>query len=726
MTSLRDHHPKSGEFEITPRLSAVRCMLMLAKHHRVCITSGEIAAANDENTIKMMMRLISETELRGRLLTNKRWLEIISLGSAYPALAQLNDECWVYVSGIRRQENGSVLLAVLDPRSDNEEAVLVDRAEFESLWNGRLLLCKRIFRVLDTKNYYGLGWFVSVILPHSHYLRDMALLSFALTGITFATPLLFQTMIDTVIPHHSYNTLWSLAVIFAVLAFAEGLLTYTRETLTMFLSNKTDAQLASKTYEYMLGLTLPFFENMPAGILTRNLTQTETVRNFLTGPLFHTVLNLISMPVLLVGLAMYSLKLTLVVLAFSAVIAVIIGLLIPLFARQIDILYQAEGDRMADVMETIHNVRAVKSLALEKVRQKQWNRKVNTAIKARISVFYVSAPAVAGITILQKLMTIAILCLGVSEIFNGSFTVGGMVAFFMLSGNVSGPLVQLAGLINEYQQVALSVRMLGTVMEQSPERNPNQHGIHPPIGGKVEFEEVQFSYRNAVRPALDNISFRVDEGEMLGIVGRSGSGKTTVTRLIQGINLPDGGMIRLSDTDIRHIDLSYLRRNVGVVLQENLLFRGSIRENISVSKPDATLEEIREAARLAGAEEFIDLLPHSYDTFVEESATNFSGGQRQRIAIARALLAQPRLLIFDEATSALDPDSEAIIQDNLADISRGRTMIVVSHRLSSLVTADKILVLEQGQAMDIATHPVLLERCAIYKHLWHQQNRHIM
>jgi len=300
-----------------------------------------------------------------------------------------------------------------------------------------------------------------------------------------------------------------------------------------------------------------------------------------------------------------------------------------------------------------------------------------------------------------------------------------LVAFNMLSGRVTGPLVQIVSLINEYQQVELSVKMLGKVMDHAPERDPNQRGIRPLITGKLELENVTFRYHGASTPALDHLSFAVEEGQMIGVVGRSGSGKTTITRLIQGIHAPQEGLIRLNGTDLRHIDLSHLRRSIGVVLQDNILFRGSIRDNIAAGKPDASLHEVMEAARLAGADEFIDRLPMSYETLVEESASNFSGGQRQRIAIARALLLRPRLLLFDEATSALDPESEAIVQHNLADIARGRTMIIVSHRLSSLVKSDAILVLDRGKVIDFAPHATLLERCEIYSHLWEQQMGHL-
>jgi ATP-binding cassette subfamily B protein len=260
-------------------------------------------------------------------------------------------------------------------------------------------------------------------------------------------------------------------------------------------------------------------------------------------------------------------------------------------------------------------------------------------------------------------------------------------------------------------------------MDHPPERDPAIKGITPLITGKMDFDHVHFRYGSSVSAALDRVTFSIEEGQFIGIVGRSGSGKTTLTKLIQGLHTPQEGTIQLNGTDIRHIDLAHLRRSIGVVLQENILFRGTIRENIAAGKPDASLEEVMEAARLAGADEFIDRLPHSYETFVEESATNFSGGQRQRLAIARSLLLKPRVLLFDEATSALDPESEAIVQQNLAEIARGRTMIVVSHRLSSLANADSILVMERGQVADYAPHPVLLERCEVYRTLWHQQTR---
>jgi ATP-binding cassette subfamily B protein len=368
-------------------------------------------------------------------------------------------------------------------------------------------------------------------------------------------------------------------------------------------------------------------------------------------------------------------------------------------------------------------MRTVKALAGEPEQMMAWNSKVATAVDRHFEVGRISATGNTITSALEKLMIITVIGVGAVDVFDGAMTIGALVAFQMFCTRVSGPLVQIVGLIHEYQETALSVRMLGTVMDAPPERPANAVGVRPVLHGRIAFEGVRFEYPGAPQPALDGVTFTVEPGKVLGIVGRSGSGKTTLTRMIQGMAFPSAGLLRLDGVDIRQIDLAHLRRSIGVVLQDNFLFRGTIRDNICLARPDAPMEEILEAARLAGAAEFIERLPTAYDTMVEEGGSNFSGGQKQRIAIARALLGHPRLLIFDEATSALDPESEVIIQDNLAQIARGRTLLIVSHRLTSLVAADAIMVLDQGRVIDMGRHGDLLARCPLYAHLWRQQTR---
>jgi ATP-binding cassette subfamily B protein len=712
---------------LSPHLTALRSLFLVAMHHGVHVPPEVLSRADPSDPVASMLGVMREVGLTGRLLQRRSWRDISRLGSAYPALVERTDGTWLIVASAIPATDGVQALAVLDPTAEQSGIVVVARTEFEAAWTGRLLLCKRKRGVGDIhdKQPFGLRWFVPEILRNGRYLRDVAVAASMSNVISFATPLFFNVMIDKVVPHHSYQTLLAVVLAFAVTTLFDSLFGYVRQSLTLLASNKIDARLAARTFAHLLSLPLQFFESHAAGVLLRDMQQTETVRHFLTGRLFQTLLDASALPLLLVGLAIYSGRLTLVVFAFALTITGVIALIVPVFRRELERLYRAEGERQADLVETIHGMRAVKSLALEPIRKASWDIKVANAVHRRQSVGLIGAAANVITGWLEKMMQISILGLGAMEVFDGHLSIGALVAFNMLSGRVTGPLVQMVALINEYQQAALSVKMLGRVMDHAPERDPSQRGTKPYIAGRLEFQGVRFRYEGSATPALNGISFTVEDGQMIGVVGRSGSGKTTLTRLIQGIHTAQEGLIRLDGCDLRHIDLAHLRRGIGVVLQDNILFRGTIFDNIAAARADATLDEVMEAARLAGADEFIDRLPQSYETRVEENASNFSGGQRQRVAIARALLTRPRLLLFDEATSALDPESEAIVQQNLAEIARGRTMIVVSHRLSTLVRSDAILVLDHGEVADFAPHPVLLERCTIYRHLWDQQTRHM-
>ena len=416
---------------------------------------------------------------------------------------------------------------------------------------------------------------------------------------------------------------------------------------------------------------------------------------------------------------------TILVLGFAAFTAAVIAGLIPIFRRRLRTLYEAEGQRQAYLVETIHGMETVKALATEPLRRREWDARCAQSAESRFRVGRISTSAQSVILLLEKLLTVAVIGFGAQLVFDGVMTVGALVAFNMLSGRVTGPLGQIVSLVHSYQEAGLSVRMLGVVMNQPPERPANARGLRPNLSGKIEFERLTFRYSDTAPPALDDISLTIPAGSVFGIVGRSGSGKTTLTRLIRGMYPIQLGSVRIDGHDIREIDLPHLRSQAGVVLQQCFLFRGTVRENIAATKPDASLEEIVLAATMAGADEFIKQMPQGYDTLLEEGGTNLSGGQQQRLSIARALVRQPRILILDEATSSLDPESEAIVQANLAQIAEGRTLIIVSHRLSSLVSADSIVVLDHGRIVDYGRHGELLSRCMTYRHLWNQQHRHL-
>lgn len=695
-------------------------------HHGLHMAPEELPTAQGPALLPAVLDALRRLGLKTRALTGRGWDTAAGLGSAYPALAVRRDGSWVVLVHVIPGPDGAPAAAVLDPATEADGVQVIPREQFMAEWSGTLVLCrKRASGVAEADRPFGLSWFLPEIIQHRRFFAGIAVAALLSNLIGFAIPLLFQVLIDKVVPHQAWQTLTVVVGIFVMLAVFDGFFAYARQRLMLLATNKVDARLGSRTFSHLLSLPLAFFETHAAGVLVRHMQQTEKLRHFLTGRLFQTLLDAALLPVLLVLLAVYSGVLTLVVLGFSAAIAAVIGAMVPAFRRRLNTLYAAEGARQAHLVETLHNMRAVKSLVLEPVRRRAWDGQVATAVRAHAEVGRISAAGSVTTGVLERLMQISVLGLGTVQVFEGHMTIGALVAFTMLSGRVTGPLVQIVTLINEYQEAALSVRMLGTVMNTPAEARSGQRLTRPPITGALRFEGVTFRYPGSVTPALDRVSFSAEQGQVIGVVGRSGSGKTTVTRLIQGIHAPQEGLIRFGEADIRTIDLEHLRRHVGVVLQENLLFRGTLRDNIAAARPEAGLPAVIEAARLAGALEFIERLPHGFDTMVEEGASNFSGGQRQRIAIARALITRPPLLILDEATSALDPDSEAIIQANLHEIARGRTMIIVSHRLSSLVASDAILVLEQGRVMDCAPHAVLLERCDVYRHLWQQQTQHM-
>jgi ATP-binding cassette, subfamily B, bacterial HlyB/CyaB len=451
------------------------------------------------------------------------------------------------------------------------------------------------------------------------------------------------------------------------------------------------------------------------------------VRAFLTGKLLSTLLDLITLCVLLPILFYLNATLAWIVL----VCAVIVTLIILAFLAPLKALYSritaAESGKSATLGETIVGIRTVKALALEPQRSAQWDERVAEAGKSQLAFGKLANWPSTLVTPFERMMGLGTMMIGAYLAMRDTsgYMVGSLFAFMMLGGRVAQPLVGLARLVEDYEEVRAAVWEAGSVLNRPLEVDAPSGGLRPQFAGAIEFHDLTFVYPGAKVPALDRVSFSVPPGTMLGVVGRSGSGKSTIARLLQGINREYSGFVKIDGVDLREINLRHLRQNFGVVLQDNFLFRGSIRDNIIAGRPGLSMRDAVRAARLAGAEEFIERMPNGYNTYIEEGSPNLSGGQRQRLAIARALIHNPRVLILDEATSALDPDSEAVVSANLMRIARGRTMVIVSHRLSSLTDCDQILVLDEGKIVDIGPHDILLERCSLYRQLWMQQNRHL-
>ena len=676
-----DNRKHSGLFALTA----------IGRHHNVPMDIRRLlhdyAAGEQEVSVPQLLEIAGDYQLKAKKV-RLRWKDFAGMGQAFPLIDLKKDGTRRVICGMRRREEGDDL-AVVDPawqaEHPGQQFNFMAQKEFEETSSG----------------------------------SQIALAVLMINAIALITPLFFQIVVDKVLVNNSYNTLNVLGIGIVAAILFNAVLEYLRNYLLLFATNKIDIATATKTFKHLMRLPIEFFERVPSGVLLKHMQQTEKIRGFLSGNLFFTVLELFSLVVFIPFLLLYSVELTLVVLGYSVLMALVIATLIKPFQIRLNELYQAEGKRQSMLVESIHGIRTVKSLAIEPVEEKAWNDSTAYAIKSYFRVGKISMTARTISQMLEMLMTVSVIWLGASLVFDHVLSIGALIAFQMLSGRVTGPLVRLVGLIHEYQQVALSVRMLGVVMNTPVE--PAGGGVRNPLKGNISFENVTFQYRPDTPQVIRNLDLDVPVGSTIGIVGRSGSGKTTLTKLLQGLYPVQSGLIKIDGIDLREIDKSHLRSSIGVVLQENYFFNGTVRENICLTKRNATLEEIIYAARLAGAHDFVQTLPKGYDTMLEENASNLSGGQKQRLAIARALLTNPSILIFDEATSALDPESENVIQENLGAIAKGRTVLIISHRLSIVSGADKILVLDKGVRTDFAPHRELLSHDGIYRDFWRQQ-----
>lgn len=706
----------------------IQCLALVARHLGVDVSADRLvhdySVGEQPISTQKLLRMAKDKGMRARAV-RMQFDAFSKLREAFPLLAELANGNWVVVANVVTMTDGQQRVGVIDPLAARPEALMLSREQFEKSWSGNVVLLKRVFRLRDSEQPFGIRWFIPEIIKQRSLFRDVAIAALVLYGLGLVTPIFFQLVIDKVLAHQSYATLTVLSIGIVIALMFEATFTFLRRYLLLYATNKIDVRVSTRTFSHLLNLPIALFEHAPAGLLIKHMQQAGRIREFLTGRLFLGLLDALSLIVFVPVLLLYSVKLTMVVLGFTALVGLTVFMLIGPFQRRLQKLYQAEGERQALLVETVHGMRAVKSLALEPRQRRVWDDQSAEVISERYHVEKISALAQSLTGLLEKLMGVAIIVIGALDAFAGVMTVGTLVAFNMLANRVSGPLVQIVTMVHEYQEVSLSVRMLGEVMNQRPERFGMGSGLRPEIKGEIEFSGVSFHYGPDRAPALDEVSFKIEPGTVFGLVGKSGSGKTTITRMIQGLYPVQQGLLKIDGADCREIDLVHLRKSIGVVLQDSFLFKGTVRDNISIAKPDATIDEIAAAARLAGAEEFIERLPRGLETDLEENASNLSGGQKQRLAIARALITDPKLLIFDEATSALDPDSEAIIRQNLRRIAEGRTVIIVSHRLSTLTDADAILVMERGKVSDVGRHEELVSRCMTYRHLWNQQMKQV-
>jgi ATP-binding cassette subfamily B protein len=652
--------------------------------------------------------------------------ELPKLAKALPAILRAKDGGAMLLEDARSDPMKGSVAIIRDPRAPEDEQVAIEEVRLAEFWEGEVILIKRAHLSADEHQPFGLAWLAGQVLRERKLFGDIAVGALVSTIFALAPAFMFMIVLDRVLVSHSYPTLNVIIGAILIMLVFETLLGYLKRMLTQIATTRIDGRLNLYIVEKLLKLPMDYFERNPTGRTLGKLNDIWKIRNFLTGQLFGTFLDAVPLLGLVPAMLILNWQLSLMAFALTG----IIFLIILFFMKPLGGLYgrvvRAEQAKGSHLVETIYGIRTIKSLALEGRRRKEWDRHVAESTAARHALGLMANYPQTLTLPFERLIYSGCMAVGAYIVLTtpDAMNPGALVAFAMLSGRLAQPLIRIATLQQELADVRAAIGEVASIMNVTPEVT-RTNGLRSAIKGEITFQDVRFRYSPGAAYALDEVSFTVPQGTMLGIMGRSGSGKTTVTRLMQRLNSSYEGMIKIDGMDLREIDLMHLRTHIGVVPQENFLFSGTIRDNISMARGDASFADIVRAAQLSGAEEFIERLPRGYDTVLEEGATNLSGGQRQRLAIARALLINPPVLILDEATSALDAESEAIVNANLKRMAKGRTVISISHRLSMLVEADAILVLERGRVYDLGTHEELLQRCDIYKTMWYQQNRHL-
>jgi len=705
--------------------SGLRALAAVARHMGLdwSLTRLQHLYAGDKELDGRDMVRIARAEGLKAALHKSNWKEVSRSQKLTPFLVRLNTGAWfvvVKVGDAARKDGEPEQVLLFNPLVPEANLFAIEKDKFIAHWTGEVLLLKRIHKSGEQPTKFGLAWFKPEFWRQRGLLRNVIFAALAMHVLALAVPIFFQIVIDRVLIYLSISTLIVIGIGVGAAILFDALFSALRGYFVLTVASRIDIRLAQTTFRHLMGLPISFFDQARAGVVTKHMQQGQQIREFLTGRLLGTLLDLPALFVFLPLLLWYSVKLTLVVLGVTAILGLVIAVMLGPYRRRLRHLYEAEAQRQSLLVETVHGMRTIKSLNLEPRRQEAWDNAAADAVTTYVQVGKISLAANTFSGFMEKALTVTVVVVGAFLVFGGSLTVGGLVAFNMLSSRVISPVLQMIGLLNSYQEARMAVDMLGEIMNR-PTENSSHRGLTPVLSGAIEFERVTFRYPGMEKPALRDISLKIPAGAMVGIVGRSGSGKTTFSSLLQGLHQSSEGAIRIDGHNIRDIDLTHLRAQNGVVPQEPFLFCGSVKDNIRMGEPTASFEDVVRAARMAGADEFIQQLPQRYDTQLDEGAVNLSGGQKQRISIARALLRQPRIIIFDEATSALDPESEAVVVKNLKEIARGRTAIVISHRLATIRDADAIIVFDNGTVNDVGSHDELVSRNFIYNQLWTQQ-----
>ncbi|WP_294765607.1 type I secretion system permease/ATPase [uncultured Rhodoferax sp.] len=716
-----------------PGAAALSSLCAIARFHQISADPATLAhqlgiASTDTVTTDDLLRAAQHLGLKAKLSRSS----LARLGLVpLPALA------------VMRTDDGSLRVVIL-AQSDGKRVLFQDLARapvpgaapsassgptiesaevFDSQWTGELILVTSRASLAGALAKFDFTWFIPSLVKYRKLLGEVLLISFMLQLFALVSPLFFQVVMDKVLVHKGMTTLDVLVIGLVIVVVFESVLNALRAYVFSHTTSRIDVELGARLFRHLIQLPLSYFQARRVGDSIARVRELENIRSFLTGNAMTVLLDVVFSVVFIAVMFFYSVPLTLIVLVSLPLYFGLSLAVVPILRARLDVKFARGAENQAMLVETVTGIQTVKATALEPSFAKRWDNQLAAYVSASFKTQNLASVAHEGVNLIGKLVNAATLWWGAQLVMDNQLTVGQFVAFNMFAGRVSQPIMRMAQLWTDFQQTGISVARLGDILNTRTEVPPSSTAQLPALKGRITLDKVVFRYRPEASPVLNGVSLDIRPGEVIGIVGRSGSGKSTLTKLVQRLYSPEGGRLLVDGIDISLIDAAQLRRQVGVVLQENLLFNRSIRENIAITDPAAPIEAVMRVAQLAGAHDFISELPEGYDTVVGEQGGSLSGGQRQRVAIARALFTNPRILILDEATSALDYESEAIIQKNMAHICKGRTVLIIAHRLSAVRSAHRIIVMEKGNIVEMGPHEALIQKPqGLYAHLWAMQD----
>ena len=696
--------------------SGLVCLQLIAQFHDVVIDTNQIEheyrAKNNLDEVDIC-RIAMGLGLKAKISQ----IKIDRLKhQVLPLIAKDNDGNFFVIAQIAESK-------VLIQHPLHGKPAEVDLTALTANWSGMVVQIVSRANVKGSLAKFDFSWFIPAIVKYRKLLGEVLLISLVIQILALLTPLFFQVVMDKVLVHRALTTLQVIAIgLLAVSAFQiilGGVRTYIFSHTTL----RIDVELGAKLFKHLLRLPLGYFEQRKVGESVARIRELENIRNFLTGNAVTVLLDLLFSVVFIAVMLYYSWQLTLIVILSIPCYILLTVLITPVLRKRLNDKFAKSAMNQSFLVESITNMPTIKAMALEPQMTRNWEQQLAGYVQSSFKTTTVGMLGSQGVSLVNQMVTVAIMWLGASLVIEDKLTVGQLVAFNMLSGQVASPVMRLAQLWQDFQQTGLSVARLGDILNTPNEIDSvENNNVLPEIAGNIKFDKVVFRYKADGNPVIKDINLDIASGEIMGIVGRSGSGKSTLTKLLQRLYIPEQGRIMIDGIDLSTVNPAWLRRQIGVVLQENNLFNRSIKDNIAIANKHASLEEIINVARLAGAHDFIVELPNGYDTILGEQGSGLSGGQRQRIAIARALITNPKILIFDEATSALDYESERIIQENMQQICQNRTVIIIAHRLSAVRIANRIIAMDYGQIIETGSHQELIHKQdGYYRYLYSLQ-----